>query len=127
MTRKKTVRPPKPDDAPHDVVDSFADDAPDPGEVPTSLTSGDAAAPDAETTADALETAADEPETPVEQPETAFVAEAKAAFDRLDERERAARALNCLLHGHPAGIVVEIGGSGVFCPHCCTYLAEPGS
>lgn len=64
------------------------------------------------------------PETPAVHP---FVAEATAVWDRLDERERTARSLNCLVHGHPAGIVLDTGGSGVFCPHCCTWLAEPGS
>jgi hypothetical protein len=61
---------------------------------------------------------------PVDPP---FVTAAQAVWDGLDERTRIARSLNCLMHGHPAGVTIVRGKSGVFCPHCCTWLAEPGS
>jgi hypothetical protein len=64
---------------------------------------------------------------PVAVPDPPFVTEARAIWDRLDERERIARSLNCLMHGHPAGLTVVNGETGVFCPHCCTWLDDPGS
>lgn len=63
------------------------------------------------------------PEPPQPEPEHPLIAQARLNWARLDDRERAARAGNCLEHGHPLSEAV-LTAQGSFCPHCCAYFGD---